>query len=345
MPDVPDRSELRPLELGRNDSREDSTAGGELVFYEAEDGSISLEVHLDRETIWLSLNQMAELFERDKSVISRHLRNIFGQGELDREAVVAFFATTASDGKVYRVEYFNLDAVLSVGYRVNSRRGMQFRVWATRVLREHVVKGYTVNERRLADLSQAVRLIAGVVERRDLTGDEARALLLVVGEYSFALDLLDDYDHQRVAAPPAGQQVTRHLTYEETLKVVDHLRARFGGGGLFGLEKDSGLRSALGAIMQTFDGRDLYPTLEENAAHLLYFVVKSHPFVDGNKRIGAALFLWFLEVNDALLDSGGAWRVSEAALVALTLLMAESKSEEKDIILRIVTHLLRRSIE
>ena len=342
---MPDREGSRPRGLGRDHGAADRAAGGDLVFYQAEDGSISLEVRLDQDTIWLSLNQMAELFERDKSVISRHVRNIFSQGELDREAVVALFATTASDGKVYQVEYFNLDAVLSVGYRVNSRRGMQFRVWATRVLREHILKGYTVNERRLADLNQAVRLIAGMAERRDLTGDEARALLLVVGDYSYALDLLDDYDHQRVPEPSAGRHVTRHLTYDETRRVVDHLRQRFGGGGLFGREKDEGLRGALGAIMQTFGGGDVYPTLEEKAAHLLYFVVKSHPFVDGNKRIGAALFLWFLEVNDALGVGGCGRRISEAALVAVTLLMAESRPEEKDPIVRIVTHLLRRSAE
>jgi hypothetical protein len=179
--------------IGSSDAK-----GGEIVFYRTEDGSVSLDVRLDQETIWLNINQMSDLFERDKSVVSRHLRNAFSQGELVKDSVVAFFATTATDGKVYQVEYFNLDAVLSVGYRVNSRRGTQFRIWATRVLRDHVLKGYTVNERRLADLNQAVRLIAGVVDRRDLTGDEAKALLAVVGQYSFALDLLDDYDHQRL---------------------------------------------------------------------------------------------------------------------------------------------------
>jgi hypothetical protein len=170
--------------------------GGEIVFYRAEDGTVALDLRLDEDTIWLSLNQMAQLFERDKSVISRHLRNVFAQGELDRDSVVAVFATTADDGKVYQVEHFSLDAVLSIGYRVNSRRGTQFRIWATWVLREHMLRGYTLNERRLAELNQTVRLIASVVDRRDLTADEAKGLLMVVGQYSFALDLLDDYDHQ-----------------------------------------------------------------------------------------------------------------------------------------------------
>ena len=313
---------------------------GDVVFYQSEDGSVSLDVRLDVETIWLSINQMADLFQRDKSVISRHLRNVFGQGELDRDSVVAFFATTAADDKVYQVEYFNLDAVLSIGYRVNSRRGTQFRIWATRVLRDHVLKGYTVNERRLADLNQAVRLIAGVVDRRDLTGDEAKALLAVVGQYSFALDLLDDYDHQRLRAAPAGRSVTRYLSHSEALRGVDQLRDRFGGPPLFGLEKDESLESALGAVGQTFGGEDVYPSLEEKATQLLYLLVKNHPFVDGNKRIGAALFLWFLEINDALILPNGVWRISEATLVAVTLLIAESRPEERETILRIVTHLL-----
>lgn len=313
---------------------------GEIVLYSAPDGTVSLDVKLEQDTIWLSLNQMTALFERDKSVISRHLRNVFREGELERVAVVAFFATTAADGKTYQVEYFNLDAVLSVGYRVNSKRGTQFRIWATRVLRDHLLKGYSVNEKRLHDLNQAVRLIAGVVDRRDLSGDEAKALLRVVGEYRFALDLLDDYDYQRVGAPPAGGKTVHPLTYPEALRIVDQLRERFGGSSLFGRQKDEGLQGALGAVMQTFDGKDVYPSLEEKAAHLLYFLIKNHVFVDGNKRIGAAVFLWFLEKNGALRDRKGEPRISVAALVAVTLLVAESKPEEKEIIVRIVTHLL-----
>jgi prophage maintenance system killer protein len=314
--------------------------GGEIVFYRAEDGTVDLDLRLVADTIWLNLNQMAELFERDKSVISRHVRNVFAQGELDRDSVVASFATTANDGKVYQVEHFNLDAVLSVGYRVNSRRGTQFRIWATSVLREHMLSGYTVNERRLAELNQTVRLIATVVDRRDLTGDEAKALLTVIGQYSFALDLLDDYDHQRVSPAPAGERVTRYLSHEDALRIVEQLRERFGVGQLFGLEKGGGLDSALGAIMQTVGGTDAYASLEEKAAHLLYFVVKNHPFADGNKRIGAALFLWFLRINNALVYPDGRQRISDAALVAVTLLIAESRPEERDVILRIVTHLL-----
>jgi len=321
-------------------TRQNDESRGEIVLYQDPDGTVELDVRLERESIWLSLNQMTALFERDKSVISRHLRNVFKEGELDRVAVVAFFATTAADGKTYKVEYFNLDAVLSVGYRVNSKRGTQFRIWATKLLRDHLLKGYTINERRLRDLNQAVRLIAGVAERQDLSGDEAKALLRVVGEYRFALDLLDDYDYQRVGAPPEGEKTAYSLSYPEALRIVEQLRERFGGSTLFGRQKDEGLQSALGAVMQTFGGRDLYPSLEEKAANLLYFLIKNHAFVDGNKRIGAALFLWFLEKNGAIRDRKGERRISDVALVALTLLIAESKPVEKGIIVRIVTHLL-----
>lgn len=315
--------------------------GGEIIFYHAPDGTVSLDVRLDRETIWLNLNQMAALFDRDKSVISRHLRNIFREGELDRDSVVAYFATTATDGKTYTVEYFNLDAIISVGYRVNSKRGTQFRIWATKVLRDHILKGYTVNNRRLEELQKTVRLVARVADHRKLTGDEAKALLRVIGEYSFAMDLLDDLDHGRLPAPGEGTTDAKPISYVEAKRLIAMLRNQFGGGTLFGQEKDQGLKSALAAIFQTVQGRDAYPSLEEKAAHLLYFVVKNHAFVDGNKRIGAALFLWFLEKNGALYREDGERRISEEALVALTLLIAESPPQEKEVIVRLVTCLLQ----
>jgi death-on-curing family protein len=317
--------------------------GGEVVLYRASDGTVTLDVRLEQETVWLSLNQMAALFERDKSVISRHLRNVFEENELDPQATVANFATVQKEGErtvTRQVEFYNLDAIISVGYRVNSKRGTQFRIWATRVLRDHIVRGYSVNQKRLRDLNQAVRLIADTAKRRDLSGDEAKALLRVVGEYSRALDLLDDYDHQRVLPPQATGKVVHILNYEEALRIVSQLRKRFGGSALFGAEKDKGLASALGAVMQTFGGTDVYPSLEEKAAHLLYFLVKNHAFVDGNKRIAAALFLWFLERNGILVNSAGERLISDAALVAMTLMIAESRPEEKDVLVRIVTHLL-----
>jgi len=310
---------------------------GEIILYSAPDGTVSLDVRLERETIWLTQKQMSELFDTERSVITKHLNNIFTSGELDRESNVQKMHIPGSDKPV---AFHALDAVLSVGYRVNSKRGTQFRIWATKLLRDHLLKGYTVNERRLRDLNQAVRLIAGVADRQDLTGDEAMALLRVVGEYRFALDLLDDYDYQRVSVPAAGEKTVYSLSYPEALRIVEQLRERFGSSSLFGRQKDEGLQSALGAVMQTFGGRDLYPSLEEKAANLFYFLIKNHAFIDGNKRIGAALFLWFLEKNGAIRDRNGERRISDAALVALTLLIAESKPAEKEIIVRIVTHLL-----
>lgn len=316
---------------------------GEAVIYETQDGQIELNVRLEQESLWLSLNQIATLFDRDKSVVSRHLRNIFEEGELSREASVAKNATVQQEGDrqvTRKVEFYNLDAILSVGYRVNTKRGTQFRIWATRVLRDHVIQGYSVNQTRLRDLNRAVRLIADTAARRDLSGDEALALLSVVGEYNQALELLDDYDHQRVSPAQTQRQLVHVLGYEESLRIVDRLRAQFAESDVFGIEKDKGLDSALGAIMQTVGGKEVYPSLEEKAAHLLYFLVKNHAFVDGNKRIAAALFLWFLERNDALRRRDGLPTISNATLVAMTLMIAESRPHEKDVLVRIVTHLL-----
>jgi len=279
--------------------------GGEVVLYRAPDGTIALDVHLEKETIWLNLNQMADLFERDKSVISRHLNSVFKEKELERNATVAFFATVQKEGgrMVSRqVEYFNLDAIISVGYRINSKRGTKFRIWATQVLRDHILKGYSVNMKRLEELQHTVRLIARTANRPDLSGDEASALLKVVHDYSLAMDLLDDYDHQRLPVQETGSAVVHSLSYEEALRIIENLRRHFSAGKLFGLEKDKGLQGALAAIMQSVGGRDAYASLEEKAAHLLYFVTKDHAFVDGNKRIAAALFLWFLEKNGVLYD-------------------------------------------
>jgi prophage maintenance system killer protein/transcriptional regulator with XRE-family HTH domain len=318
------------------------TQGGGIVLYRAPDGTVTLDVRLEDETIWLDAHQMALLFSRDRSVIHRHIRNIYDTNELDQRSTCAKKAQVAADGKVREMDLFNLDVVIGVGYRVSSKRGTQFRIWATRVLREHILKGFTVNERRLKELNQAVRLIADVAERRPLTGDEATGLLRVVGDYSRALDLLDDYDHQRVAIADTTRGDVVPVTYDEALRAVDRLRLKFGGSALFGREKDASLQSALGAVMQAFGGKDVYPSLEEKAAHLLYFVVKNHSFVDGNKRIAAALFLWFLEKNCGLYRPDGGKRIADNALVAMTLLIAESRPAEKDILTRVVVNLINR---
>lgn len=316
---------------------------GEIILYETPEGDIRLDVQLERESIWLTQKQMSQLFDKNTDTIGLHLRNIFKEGELAESATTEESSVVQQEGnrKVRRkVRFYNLDAIISVGYRVNSKRGTQFRIWATGILRDHILQGYTVNESRLRDLNRAVKLIADTAKRRDLSGDEARALLAVVGDYRRALSLLDDYDHQRVSKPEAPGQVIHPLEYEEALRIVDQLRDEFAESTVFGVEKDKGLASALGAIMQTAGGQDVYPSLEEKAAHLLYFLVKNHAFVDGNKRIAAALFLWFLERNDALTAAHGQPRISNATLVAVTLLIAESRPSEKDILARIVTHLL-----
>jgi len=283
---------------------------------------------------------MARLFDRDRTVIVRHIRNIYQTKELDRASTCAKNAQVAADGKVRPMDLYNLDMIISVGYRVNSKRGTQFRIWATSVLRDYLLRGYSVNERRLKELNQAIRLIADVAERRTLSGEEATALLRVVADYSFALDLLDAYDRQTVSVPKGSRRRVEGITLEEARKTVARLREYYRAGSLFGRERDGSLSGALHAVFQTFEGKDLYPTLEEKAAHLLYFLVKNHPFVDGNKRIAAILFLWFLEKNAALYRSDGAKRIADNALVAMTLLIAESRPQEKDLLTRVLVHLI-----
>ncbi len=238
--------------------------------------------------------------------------------------------------------HFNLDVIISVGYRVKSRRGTQFRIWATKILRDHLLKGYTANERRLKELNQAIRLVSDLAERRELRGDEATGLLRVVADYSLALDLLDDYDNQRIAVDGTTRTEAVAVTYDEALHAVERLRKQFKASGLFGRQKDDSLRGSLEAVMQTAGGKEAYPSIEEKAAHLLYFLVKNHPFVDGNKRIAAALFLWFLQKNHALYRPNGSKRIADNALVAMTLLIAESRPTEKSVLVNVIVNLINK---
>ncbi|MDD4102518.1 MAG: virulence protein RhuM/Fic/DOC family protein [Kiritimatiellae bacterium] len=318
----------------------------ELVLYKSTDGTVRLDVQLEKETIWLSLNQVSTLFERDKSVISRHLRNIYQEGELDRLATVAKNATVQNEAgrSVIRdIEYYNLDAVISVGYRVNSKRGTEFRIWATNLLRQHLVQGYTVNEKRLKELKQTLKLAADISARKALTGDEASLLLQTISEYAAALDLLDDYDHQRVSIGKTSRRQAKPVTYNEVTEVIAAMRQKFGASEVFGKEKDQSLHSSLNAVMQSFDGNDVYPSVEEKAAHLLYFIVKNHSFVDGNKRIAAAVFLRFADKNGLLRDRDGGKRIADNALVAMTLMIAESRPQEKAVITAMLTNLIAGS--
>jgi prophage maintenance system killer protein len=318
---------------------------GEIVIYKSNRGETSIQVRFEADTVWLSQRVMAKLFQKDSDTIGLHLHNIYKERELDEKSTTEYFSVVQKEGKrsiTRQVKFYNLDAIISVGYRVNSKRGTQFRIWATTILREHLVKGYTVNNRRLKELRQAVHLITEIAERRDVSGDEAKALLHVVEDYTFALDLLDDYDHQRVAVTAVTERAVVPILYEEATKIIERLRLRFKATELFGREKDKSLHSSLNGIFQTFGGKDLYPGIEEKASHLLYFLVKNHSFVDGNKRIAAAIFLWFLEKNRILYRRDGTKRIAENALVAMTLLIAESRPSDKEIITHVVANLVNK---
>jgi prophage maintenance system killer protein len=323
---------------------------GEVIFYQGESDSTRIEVKLENDSVWLNINQMADLFGRDKSVISRHLSNVFKEGELNWETTVAKNATVQTEGsrKVNReVEYYNLDVIISIGYRVKSQRGTQFRIWANKVLRDYLTKGYAIDQKRfqeqsrqLEDLKQTVKLLGKVVENKALDSDEATGLLKVVTDYAYALDVLDRYDHQILEIEATSPKELFQITYSAAMEAIKGLKDKFGGSSLFGNEKDESFQGSLAAIYQTFGGKDLYPSVEEKAANFLYFVIKNHSFSDGNKRIAAFLFVWFLEKNGILYRADGSKKIADNALVALTLMIAESKPEEKDMMIKVVVNLI-----
>ncbi len=330
-----------------------TVTGGDVVVYQEKGGRVRLEVRLEGETVWLSLTQMAELFGRDKSVISRHLRRVFRTGELKRTATVAENATVQREGgrEVTRqVEYFNLDAILSVGYRVNSKRGTQFRIWATGALRDHLLRGYTLNERRLrekgiGEMEQAVGLLARTLKRHELVTDEGRAVLEVVEQYARSWRLLLEFDERRLPETPLHPRKPKEtLTLESARSAITSLRQAVAATGavpsLFGHERSDQLGAILGNVEQTFGGKPLYPSVQARAAHLLYFLIKDHPFTDGNKRIGTLLFLEYLRRNGMLVRPDGAFRLADNTMVALALLVAESEPAQKDLMIRLILSLL-----
>ena len=321
----------------------------DILLYQTPDGQMQLEVQLANETVWLSQAQMVELFDTTKQNVSLHLRNLFREEELSEETSVKDSLTLVSKGRKYTVKYYNLDVVISVGYRVKSLRGTHFRQWATGILRQYLVQGFVLNEKRLresarqlADLKRLVQLQGEVAASQELTSDQSEALLRVLGDYARALDVLDQYDHQRLQVRGTASEEPFELTYEAGLDAVDSLRVQFGGSALFGREKDASFQSSVRSIYQSFDGEDLYPSVEEKAANLLYFVVKNHSFSDGNKRIAAFLFVWFLDRNKCLYNPDGSRRLADNALVALTLLIAESKPEDKDTMVTLVVNLINQ---
>ena len=318
-----------------------------IVIYQTEDGKTQLDVKLENETVWLTQAQLVQLFDSSKANVSEHIKHIYEDGELAADSTVRKFRTVQTEGKRQvgrNVTYYNLDLIISLGYRVNTKRGIQFRQWATSVLRDYLIKGYAINQRireeNYRQMVQLVRSMARTVKLQDLSKEVRSALLDVVVDYTFALDRLDDYDYQRLSIPESSTEEKFHATYEGAMKVLAELREKFGGSGLFANEKDDSFKSSIGQIYQTFGGQDLYPTVEEKAAMLLYLVTKNHSFSDGNKRIAATLFLWFMNENGILYDDMHNKRIDDATLVALTLLIAESRPEEKDTMIKVVVNLI-----
>ena len=321
-----------------------------IIIYQTEDGQTQIDVRLENETVWLTQAQMAELFQTDRTSIVRHINNIYKVNELDRESTCAKITQVQIEGKreVNRtIPYFNLDMIISVGYRVNSKRGIKFRKWANLILKDYLVKGYAVNERlrkeQIGELRQLVGMLGRTIQSQPLLStDESNALFEVVTDYTYALDTLDNYDYERLSIDKTTKEEPFHATYENAMEAINGLREKFGGSALFGNEKDDSFKSSIGQIYQTFGGEELYPSVEEKAVMLLYLVTKNHSFSDGNKRIAATLFLWFLNNNGILYRKDGTKRLADNTLVALTLMIAESKTEEKDVMVKVVVNLINQ---
>lgn len=316
-----------------------------IVIYRTADGQTSIDVKLEDETVWLSANQMANLFDRDEKTIRKHINNVFSEGELEKENNTHFLRV---DGVKQPVAFFSLDVIISVGYRVKSQRGIQFRIWANKVLKEYLVKGYVVNkvltEQRYTELKQLVTVLGRTVKAQEaLTSEDALNLVEVVSDYTYALDTLDKYDYQQLAVEQTTNEVKFHATYEGAMQAIEELKEKFGGSQWFAHEKDDSFKSSIGQIYQTFGGQDLYPSVEEKAAMLLYLVTKNHSFSDGNKRIAATLFLWFMAGNGILYNPDGSKRIADNTLVALTLMIAESRTEEKDVMVKVVVNLINKN--
>jgi len=320
-----------------------------IIIYQSEDGKTQLDVKLEHETVWLTQKQIAELFGTKRPAITKHLKNIYASEELTEESTCSILEHMGNDGRQsYNTKYYNLDAILSVGYRVNSKNATRFRQWANSVLKQYLVKGYAINEdirkHQIAELRQLIQVLGRAIQQQPAkTTDESNALFDVVVDYTYALDTLDNYDYQRLHIAKTTKEEPFHATYENAMHEIDVLRQKFGGSVLFGNEKDDSFKSSIGQIYQTFDGMELYPSVEEKAAMLLYLVTKNHSFSDGNKRIAATLFLWFMNNNAILYRPDGTKRIADNTLVALTLMIAESKTEEKDIMIKVVVNLINQA--
>lgn len=322
---------------------------GEIIIYQTPDGVTQLDVKVEDETVWLTQGQMAELFDTTSQNITMHIANVYDEGELEQQSTCKDFLQVRKEGSrnVQRsLAHYNLDVIISVGYRVKSQRGTQFRIWANRILKEYLVQGYAINNKLQAEqfesIKNTVRLMSNVLESQSLSGDEAKGLLKVIRDYTYALDTLDRYDYQELEIENTTTDEPFRATYESAILAIEELREKFDSGKLFGNEKDESFKSSISTIYQTFDGQELYPSIEEKAAMLLYLVVKNHSFSDGNKRIAAFLFLWFLEKNGILYRENGAQLLANNTLVALTLMIAESKPEEMDAMVKVVVNLINK---
>ena len=329
-----------------------SANGSSIVLYTADDGNTQLEVKLEKDTVWLTQNQMAELFGRDRTVVGRHIANVYKEGVLSREVTRAFFAQVTPHGAIpgkmhtQQVPFYNLDMVISVGYRVNSKNATRFRQWATSILKQYLIKGYVIDQHRIDhynELKNVVRLMSRALTLQDKVSEgEYAGLFNVISDYVYALDTLDRYDYQTLSIEKTTKEEPFRATYENAMDAINALKMKFGGSQWFANEKDDSFKSSIGQIYQTFGGEDLYPSVEEKAAMLLYLVVKNHSFSDGNKRIAAMLFLWFMEKNGILYYPDGRKRIADNTLVALTLMIAESRTEEKDVMVKVVVNLINK---
>ena len=333
--------------IGMTEKRIVANNGSSIVLYTTDDGNTQLEVKLDKDTVWLTQSQMAELFRRDRTVIARHIRNIFKEGELDENITCAKFAHMGTDqDQIYETKMYNLDVIISVGYRVKSINGTKFRIWASALIKQYLIKGYAIDQRRLDhydELKDMVRLMSRALTLQDKVSEgEYSGLFNVITDYVYALDTLDRYDYQTLGIVKITKEEPFRASYENAMEAINALKVKFGGSKWFANEKDDSFKSSIGQIYQTFGGEDLYPSVEEKAAMLLYLVVTNHSFSDGNKRIAAMLFLWFMEKNGILYSADGRKRIADNTLVALTLMIAESRTEEKDVMVKVVVNLINK---
>lgn len=324
----------------------------EIKIYQSDDGITKIDVKFDHDTVWLSQKQMAQLFNKDSDTIGLHIRNIYLSKELNENSTTEFFSVVQLEGKrrVKRnIKLYNLDTIISVGYRVNSKRGIQFRIWATSLIKEYLLKGFVIDNKRLIEennklkeLQSSVKILANTLKSKELSDSESKGLLTIISQFAYALDILDQYDYQKLEIKDTSGKEIYQLTYKEAIEQIQLVKRIYGNSEWFGNEKDQSFQSSISTIYQTFNGFDLYPSIEEKAANLLYYITKNHSFSDGNKRIAAFFFLYFLDRNSLLYNEYGSKRIADNTLVALTLMIAVSNPEEKETMIKVIVNLINR---